>query len=210
MDASALLVFIDDDARFRERVADHFKGNGLFSILTFSSAETFWHTLPELKPAVAFIDIQMPGMTGIELVGLLAEVRPEIHRVMLTNLDSEDAVFQALRNGAGGYVRKSEMDDFAAAASVMMNGGSILTPTVAVRVVQSFRTAANLQERSKLTVRERQLLDLMVQGMTLNKAAVSLGVSLNTARTHIKSVYRKLEVHDKSALFRKARDMGLL
>lgn len=207
-----LLCFVDNDTTYLDRIRDHFARIADFRIETFDSAEAFWRALPSLTPSVAFLDVRMPGMSGIELAGLIREIRPEVHRVMLTNLDSEEAIFEALRNGADAYALKAELEDLASVAKVVMNGGSILTPTIAVRVVQSFRESAPNQspEADKLTQRERQILDLMVQGLTLQKAASALGVSLNTARTHIKSIYRKLEVHDKSALFRKARDMGLL
>ncbi len=207
-----LLCFVDNDTTYLDRVRDHFEKIPGYRVQTFESSELFWRALPDLAPSVAFLDVRMPGMSGIELAGLIREIRPEIHRVMLTNLDSEDAIFQALRNGADAYALKAELDDLASVAAIVMNGGSILTPTIAVRVVQSFRESAPNRntDAEKLTQRERQILDLMVQGLTLQKAATSLGVSLNTARTHIKSIYRKLEVHDKSALFRKARDMGLL
>lgn len=201
---------VDNDPAFLERAQTYFHADPDIELHTFPSGETFWREVKILNPHVAFVDIRMPGIDGIELVGLLAERYPHIHRVMLTNMDSEELIVEALKHGATGYVLKSEMEDIRGAVRIVLSGGAILTPTVAFRVARAFQRQTSSQPANALTMREKQVLELMVQGLTMQKVAAATGTSLNTIRSHAKSIYRKLEIHDKSALFRKAHEMGLM
>lgn len=176
---------------------------------TWSSAEAFWRDRKGRKLDLLFLDIRLPGMDGVTLAGMVADRDPDVAIVMLSNLNSDHLIFQALRNGAIGYVLKSELEDIATTVETILSGGATSTPTIAFRVLTSFRKSNPVKE-ARLSPRETQILELMVKGKTLAQVGDHLGTSLNTVRNQAKSIYRKLNVHNRMELAREAAAAGLL
>ena len=178
-------------------------------VYCWESAEDYWRDKKGRRLDLLFLDIRLPGTDGVTLAGRITARDPDINIVMLSNLNSDNLIFQALRNGAVGYVLKSELKDIAGTIHTVQNGGAIITPTIAIRVLGSFRKANPVLEAA-LTPRETQILELMVKGKTIVQVADLLGSSPNTVQTQAKSIYRKLNVHNRMELARKAAAAGLL
>ena len=179
------------------------------SIHVWETAEAFWRDPTARTLDLLLLDIRLPGMSGVDLAEKVTERDPNTNIVMISNLSSDDLIFQALRNGAIGYLLKSELEDVRATVRTVLGGGGTITPTVALRVLSSFRKS-NPLAGAKLTDREKQVLELMVSGNTSAQVAEICGCSINTIHFHAKNIYRKLKVRNRTELTRKAAEAGLL
>jgi DNA-binding NarL/FixJ family response regulator len=179
------------------------------TVSVWHSAEDFLRTWSGDGPDLLLLDIQLAEMDGVELARIVCERTPGVNVVMLSSMNTESAVFAALRNGASGYIWKEDLDDIGGSIRTILAGGAIISPTIAVRVLSSFRKANPLADTG-LTNRERQTLELMVQGHSNARVAEMLGCSRGTLNTHARNIYKKLNVHNRMDLARKARAAGLL
>ena len=179
---------------------------GLACIGTYASAEDALRGLEDSPADVLLLDIQLPGMSGIEAVGLLRERFSEMKILMLTVYEEEEKVFEAIRAGACGYLlKKTPPPQIAEAVRQAREGGSPLSPEVARRIVRHFQNEPAPERReSALTSQERSLVRLLADGFSYQAAAEQLAVSINTVRDHVRSVYEKLHVHSKSEAVSKA------
>jgi DNA-binding NarL/FixJ family response regulator len=142
-------------------------------------------------------------MSGVECVPRIAEMMPETHIIMLTVYDDTDAIFQSLAAGAGGYllkpVRRAQLLD---AIRDVLRGGAPMSSTIARCVVQAFRKPAPVKqsggEISQLSPREREILELLAQGLLLKEIADHFKVTHPTIQTHIGRIYKKLHVHSRA------------
>ncbi len=195
---------------FRQRIAAELEQSpDVKRVLQWDSAEAFWNDRAGRNIDVLFLDIQLGKMDGVELAEMIARRRPDTRVIMLTNLNSDRAIFQALRNGAVGYLLKTQLEDVTATLRTVLDGGATITPTIALRVLSSFRES-NPVLGGDLTEREKQVLQLLATGKTLAKVADILGCSYHTIHHHARTIYRKLEVHNRSELAARAAAAGLL
>jgi DNA-binding NarL/FixJ family response regulator len=178
-------------------------------VYSWTSAEDFWRDRKGRGLDVLFLDIRLPAMDGVELAGMVSERNTDTNIVMLSSLNADGPIFQALRNGACGYILKEEFRDIPATVRTILAGGAIITPTIAVRVLGSFRKSGPIKD-ARLTPRETEILEFMVKGNTLPETAEHLGTSLHTVRSQAKSIYAKLNVHNRAQLARAAAASGLL
>jgi DNA-binding NarL/FixJ family response regulator len=166
----------------------------------FGTAEEALKQLPRQKPDVVLMDINLPGMSGIECVSLLKQRCPEIQVLMLTVYEKPDAVFQALRAGASGYlVKRSVSKHLATAIRDVRYGGSPMSSHIARKVVQYFHElgpASN--DLVRLSAREREILEMLAGGDLYKEIADKLAISITTVRTHIQHIYEKLHVRTRS------------
>ncbi len=201
---------VENDERFR---ADFEKCLGelpdVDQILTWDSAELFWRDEKSRSLDMVFLDIGLPGMDGVELAGMISSRDPETSIIMLSNLNADSLIFRALRNGAVGYLLKTEMFDVAQVVETVKAGGATITPTIAFRVLRSFHKGDEVQDPG-LTPKESQILNELVRGRTVARVAEFLDVSENTVHFHVKNIYKKLKVHNRAELTRKAGELGLL
>lgn len=200
---------VENEEAYRDVFVQQLSGvPNVRSLRVWNSSEEF---LREAAPApldILFLDIGLPHMNGVELAGIVHRDQPETSIIMLTNLMSEELIFKAIKNGAIGYILKSELRNFGEVIEIVQNGGAVITPTIALRVMTSLKGDASVSE-TELTTREHQILNELVSGATTVDAAKTLGISENTARTHVKNIYRKLQVSSRVELMRKAIDLGL-
>ena len=200
---------VENDAHFREQMKPAIAAApGVAQVYQWESAEVFWRDPNGLKLDLLFLDVMLPNMSGVELARHLSQRNPEIALVMLTNLNSDEMIFEALRNGAVGYLLKSEVEDIGRVIETISRGGGIITPTIAFRVLSSFKKGAS-PATPQLTERERAILDHMVCGRTTARVAELLGVSRFTVQDHVKNIYKKLNVHTRAAMVKRAAELNL-
>jgi DNA-binding NarL/FixJ family response regulator len=150
------------------------------------------------KPDIILMDIDLPGITGIEAVWQIKKVYPEVQVLMLTVFDDSDRIFLSICAGASGYIlKRNPPEKIIEAIFEVADGGSSLTSSIARKVLDMFPSFdASKTETESLTQREREVLALLVKGHSYKMAAAELKVTLETVRSHIKKIYNKLHVHN--------------
>ncbi|MCC6500000.1 MAG: response regulator transcription factor [Anaerolineales bacterium] len=170
----------------------------------------------ELKPDLILMDVQMPGVGGIEAVGQIKQVLPETIIVMLTVRGDDELLFEALKNGAQGYLLKEiRSQDLLEMLRGALRGEAALSPTLAGRVLSEFRRlskggGAERESESGLTEREQQVLSQASQGASDKEIAAELNISLNTVKTHIRNILAKLQVSTRREAAKAAKAKGLV
>jgi DNA-binding NarL/FixJ family response regulator len=198
---SIAVYIVEDDASAREILADWLSHAGGFKCVgAHGSVEQALEHLPAEKPSVVLMDINLPGMSGIEGVRRLKPLLPDAQFLMLTVYEDADHVFEALEAGAMGYLLKqTPRSELLASIKNVYAGGSPMTSNIARRVVQAFhRQDATLPESAKLSQREREVLELLARGYLYKEIMDSLNVSRGTVNTYVRRTYEKLHVRSRS------------
>ena len=176
---------------------------------SWPGAEQFWRDNKKNDIDLLFLDINLNGMDGTELLGLFKEKNSVIKIVMLSNIQNDEIVIDSLKAGADGFILKSELENISEVIDTTMSGGAVITPTIALRVFNSFRNQKDIEDLPKLTMRERQSLELLVTGASIKQVAAVMKISDNTLRNHIRNIYKKMNVRNKIEMMHRARDMGI-
>lgn len=201
---------VENDESFKEQILKTLESiPEIGGVFHWGSAESFWEDEKGRSLDIIFLDIMLAEMNGVELAGKISARDPEIAKIMLSNMNSDELIYESLKNGAIGYILKSELKDIADVVDTILKGGAIITPTIAFRVLNSFKQK-DYSGEFKLTPKEKQILDEMVKGKTIGRVAEFLKVSKYTVQHHVKNIYKKLNVHNRAELVRKASDIGLL
>lgn len=197
------VCIVEDDHVIREAFATIIGANDNFDVVaTFSNAEDAIQQVESLRPDVLLMDIELPGMNGIEGITRIKKIRPKTQIIVVTVYENDDLVFKALCEGAGGYLTKNMRPErLTEAIKEVMEGGAPMSTNIARMVVSSFQKNHN----SPLTSRETEVLELLAQGKSYSGIAQQLYVDKETIRTHIKNIYWKLEVHSKAEAIEKAK-----
>lgn len=213
MNDDLAVVLVEDDRVLRESLRVLLAGSpGFRCVATAGSVEEALRVRPEAPPAVVLLDVHLPGVSGPDGIAPLLARWPGAVIVMHTVYDEDDLVFSSLCNGAVGYVlKRTPPARLLDALREAHDGGAPMSPAVARKVIGLFRRSApRTVVAEALTPQETRLLAQLAQGASYADAADALGVSLNTVRTHIRSIYDKLHVHSKSAAVAKALRAGLI
>jgi DNA-binding NarL/FixJ family response regulator len=192
---------VEDDAKLRETLVRYLATQpGFHCASAYGSAEAALADIPKVKPHVVLMDINLPGMTGIECVPQLRKAMPSVKIIMLTVFEESEQVFKALSAGAFGYLVKSNRPaKILEAIREVHAGGSPMSGHIARKVVQSFQARATAQaETETLTARELEVLQGLSCGQPYKEIASRLGISLSTVRTYIQRIYEKLHVHSQT------------
>lgn len=161
--------------------------------------------IPLYKPDVVLMDINMPGINGVEAVRILKQQLPSTQFMMCTVYEEDEHVFDSLKAGATGYVlKKTPPGKLLDAITEIFNGGSPMSSTIARKVMVSFADNRVKQPIDDLTEREKEILNQLARGMQYKGIAAQLSLSVETVRTHIRNIYEKLQVHNKTAAIQKA------
>jgi DNA-binding NarL/FixJ family response regulator len=198
---SIAVSIIEDDAPARGILADWIRRTQGFRCTgVHGSGESALATLPAEKPTVVLMDINLPGMNGIECVRRLKPLLPDTQFVMLTVYEDAEHIFNALAAGASGYLlKRMPRAELLAALKDVHAGGSPMTSNIARKVVQSFRrTDAQSADAEDLSPREREVLELLARGYLYKEIAESLQISVPTVNTYIRRIYEKLHVRSRS------------
>jgi len=196
------VAIVEDDERVRESLTEILAGDAqCVCVGAYASAEEAVEGMRARPPHVALMDINLPGMDGVTLVHRLAPLLPQTQFLMLSVLSDADTIFRALAAGAHGYLLKPvRAKQLLAAVRDVYGGGSPITSSIARKIVQSFRQppkAAAVAEDSALGPREREVLELLSQGLAYKEIADKLGISRNTVMTVVQRIYQKLHVHSR-------------
>lgn len=197
------VVVVEDlgDVR-RGLVALIASADGFCTVGDFGDAEAALGALTVLRPDVVLMDIGLPGMSGIDAARKIRAAYPAVQVMMLTVYEDENRIFESLRAGATGYVLKTTpAERLLAAIASLHAGGSPMSSSIARRVVGFFHQAGGertADPAADLTAREREILDLLVQGFRYREIGDTLGISLDTVRTHIRHIYEKMQVRSRT------------
>jgi DNA-binding NarL/FixJ family response regulator len=192
------ICIVEDDAGLRESIAGFITDSEGFTCLgTFASGEEALKTIPGLQPAVVLMDINLPGISGIQCVKRLKEKVPGLQAMMLTVYENSDRIFEALAAGACGYMLKNTPPEkLLEAIEDMRSGGSPMSSHIARKVVQAFQpTTRTTPLIEHLAPREQEVLNLLSKGCAYKQIAAEMNLSMGTIRTYIRRIYEKLHVN---------------
>lgn len=203
------VCIIEDDRETRESLVELLNGAPrLRCVGDYPAGEPALRSIPAKKPDVALVDINLPGMSGIECVAKLKELMPALEVLMLTTYEDNDLIFNSLRAGAKGYLlKKMAPTELIEAIGQVHAGGAPMPMQIARKVVQYFQgLGATASEVEKLSPREQEILALLAKGAYYKEIADALKISISTVRTHIQHIYEKLHVQSRTDAARKYFD----
>ncbi len=198
---------VEDNETFRNTVARALKQvHFLDCSHHFASAEEALHVLEDGVVAdVILLDVELPGINGIEAIQRIKSISPATRIIMLTVFDSHDKIFRAICAGASGYLLKaSPAESIVSSIREVYSGGAAMTPKVARSVLDMFGRLAAPRHDYGLTGREQKILELMTQGLIKKEIADQLSLSYHTVDTHLRNIYTKLHVHTRTGAVAKA------
>lgn len=196
-----LVSIVEDNQRTRARLVSLLeRASGLRCLSAYATGEAALAGIPVEKPDVALVDINLPGISGIECVAKLKEQLPKLHVLMLTMYEESDLIFKSLRAGANGYLLKDmPSTELIQAIEQAHVGGAPMSMQIARKVVEFFhQNQSSASEMQELTARENEILAALAKGSFNKEIADKLGISVSTVRTHLKHIYEKLHVQSRT------------
>jgi DNA-binding NarL/FixJ family response regulator len=192
------IIIFEDDDKLRESLVvlmDASNTNEYKVIGNYADAMSAATIIRRDKPDVVIMDINMPGKTGIQAVSEIKEARPQTSIIMYTMFENDENLFGSLCAGANGYIlKKTSPFKLFEAINDVLEGGAPMSPGIAKRVLQTFEIRS-IGQPYHLTTREKEVLQLLIKGYVVKIIASELGMSFDTARTHLKNIYNKLHVN---------------
>jgi DNA-binding NarL/FixJ family response regulator len=192
---------VEDNEQLRTTLARVLNRSEGFSCVShYGDAETALKNFPKESPDVVLMDINLPGINGVECVRQLKQIAPHIQMVMLTVYEDTENIFAALAAGASGYMlKRTKTAELLEAIKEVQKGGSPMTAHIARKVVQSFQKGGpSSQPTENLSQREQEVLDCLSQGFLYKEIAEKLGISYETVHTYIRRIYEKLQVRTRT------------
>lgn len=202
------VMIVEDDQEIRNSFTLIVNSSEKFEVVNaHGSCEDALEQLAKDRPEIVLMDIELPGMNGIQGTRLIKEKSPHTDIIMVTVYEDSELVFEALKAGASGYITKSaNYMELLAALEEIMKGGAPMSSRIARMVIDNFHVNPN----SPLTKRETEILQLISEGKTYTQISEELFISKETAKTHIKNIYAKLQVNCKSEAIAKANQEKLI
>ena len=203
-----LLKALEEKISFFEDLSHKFSSN--------SGAEVLGHLELQSNIDLILMDIEMPGINGIEATGIIKKRYPQIKVIMLTVFDNEEHIFNAIKAGADGYLLKdTPAEDLHEGILETMNGGAAMNPKIAKKTLKLLRhpnlnSLSTAMEEVNLSARETEILEQLASGLSYTKIAENLFISPSTVRKHIENIYKKLQVHSKLEAVEKARNYNII
>jgi DNA-binding NarL/FixJ family response regulator len=194
------VAIVEDDDWIRENLAGQIDlAPGYCCVSRYRTGEEALAGLPSEAPDVVLMDINLPGLSGIECVRRLKTLRPSLTILMLTVYEESDQIFDSLRAGASGYLlKRSAEKELLEAIAQVHQGGSPMSSLVARKVVRFFNHLGDAApELQRLSPREKEILELLSRGAAYKEIGDRLALSIHTVRMHIRGIYGKLQVHSR-------------
>jgi DNA-binding NarL/FixJ family response regulator len=190
---------VEDDPDYREGLENLINDSGYFRVLqAYASAEAALPHIIHHPPAIAVIDIKLPGKNGIDVISVLKQQHPEVLCMVCTFYDDDEYVFNALENGASGYILKDSMpDEIIDALKELHQGGAPMSRYIAKKVISVFQHKQTTPHLPDLSERENEVLQLISKGMTVKEVSEHLSLSKHTVTKHLKNIYTKLHVKNR-------------
>ena len=200
------ISIVEDNDQLRGTLAKVIgRTEGFRCVSDYANAEDALANLPNVRPDVVLMDINLPGLSGVECVRKLKALLPQTQVMILTVYEDTENIFKALAAGANGYLlKRTPTKELIAAIHEVQRGGSPMTTHIARLVVQSFQKPAAAAAQSadapaaELSEREQQVLDLLVQGLIYKEIAEKLNIGYETVHTYIRRIYEKLQVRTRT------------
>lgn len=211
--SSIKVVIFDDNDTLRDSIALLLgEMKDLTLVGSYSHCLDVVQNIKDTQPDVVIMDIDMPGMNGIEGVKLIRKNCPSVQILMFTVFDDEEKVFAAIKSGAAGYILKNaEPGQLVQAIVEVYNGGAPMTPGIARKVLQQFQTFLPQEKTDyNLSNREKEVLALLVSGFSYKMISAKLDITYDTVRAHMKKIYEKLHVASMTEAVAKAINQNLL
>ena len=201
---STYLAIIEDDLVVQESLVE-FMGMqpNIEVVIVSNSVESFFELLKNSNklPNILLLDVNLPGLSGLEGLPLIKKELPELDVMMLTTFDETDKIFQALSCGACSYMSKRiSLQKILEAIEIVSKGGSYMSPAIARKIADFYAP----KKKQQLTSRQMEIVEGIVSGKSYKMIATDLFVSLDTVRSHIKNIYKTLEINCKAELIRKS------
>jgi DNA-binding NarL/FixJ family response regulator len=196
------VLLVEDDAEIRNSFSLIVTSSQKFTVVgAYGSCEEAIENISRDKPEIVLMDIELTGINGIVGTKLIKDKNPHIDIIMVTVYEDSELVFEALKAGASGYITKSaNYLELLTALEEIIKGGAPMSSRIARMVIDNFHVNPN----SPLTKRETEILQLISEGKTYTQISEELFISKETAKTHIKNIYAKLQVNSKSEAIAKA------
>jgi DNA-binding NarL/FixJ family response regulator len=197
------IIIVEDDNIIRNAFVTLIQQSGDYTVANaYSNAEAAIKNVKDDAPDICLMDIELPGMNGIEAIPKIKALSPNTQVVVVTVYENDDLVFKALCEGASGYLTKNmPPQKLIDSLKELENGGAPMSTNIARMVVSSFHR----NRQSPLTARELEVLELLSSGKSYSTIADQLFVDKETVKSHIKNIYLKLEVHSKAEAIEKAK-----
>jgi DNA-binding NarL/FixJ family response regulator len=207
----SVLIYDDSEAIRSSITALLNNTEGFISVGAFADAVNVESQVNELLPDIVLMDINMPGKNGIEATKLIKTNYPHVKVLIQTAFDNDENVFGSLQAGAEGYLLKSaSTDKIIKGLEDIFHGGAIMTPSIALRVMQSFQPKTKPSLTFNLTNRETEVLRLLSEGMSYKMIAAEMDISYFTVNAHIRKIYQKLQVNSSAEAVSLALKTGIV
>lgn len=196
------ISIIEDNKVVRENVSKYVGFHEEFALSqVHGSVESFLHALninPSIESDILILDIGLPGLSGLEAIPMILERLPEQDIIMLTTYEEEDVILKALCSGACSYIsKKASLEEIVDALRIVANGGSYMSPSVAREIVNHLM-GGRVSKATILSDRQKEILEKLVDGKSYATIASELFVSVETVRSHVKKLYKVLQVNNKT------------
>jgi DNA-binding NarL/FixJ family response regulator len=218
------VAVVDDKMNNRKVITDKLSGNNFFELMfQAANGEDFLIQMSNLEennlPHIVLMDLEMPEVDGVSAIGTASSLYPNVKFVVLTIFDDDDKIFRAIRAGACGYLLKEESGEVI--AEMLMNlwesGAGPISPSIAYKILQMVQQPKTAKEASasgqnlfQLSEREKEILQLLSQGLEYKEIGAKIFISSNTVKKHCISIYQKLHVNSRSQALRIAYTKGLI
>lgn len=202
------IAIIEDDVEYRKTLAAFFdKSEGFYCSGDFTLCQQAIKAFEADKPQVVLMDIELPGISGVDGTAIIKQKWPEIEVIMLTIHEDNDSVFESLQHGASGYLTKNiPPEELLSFIKDVLAGGAPMSMQIARKIVDSFHHTPPDEE---LTLRENEILNKLREGKSYQTIANDFFISKSTVKFHIKNIYRKLQVSNKTQLALKLHHLNI-
>jgi DNA-binding NarL/FixJ family response regulator len=203
------ITIFEDSKHLRESLQIILNGTpGFICAGAYPDCRDLLHRIEKDKPDIVLMDIEMPGMNGIEATGIIKSNFPQVHVLIQTVFFEDDYIFKAICAGASGYILKTTtLAGYIESLQDVHSGGSPMTPGIARRVIELFKAnvpARAVEGQYDLTAKEKLVLQHLVAGKSYKMIATDMELALDTIKTHIRNIYNKLQVNSNTEAVAKA------